>query len=66
MRQADTKESEKTQIPDFCRLMADASPMPMAYVEGASHTIRYANPVFRLLIGETHRGFLRPCFAGKQ
>lgn len=63
MRQADTKESEKTQIPDFCRLMADASPMPMAYVEGASHTIRYANPVFRLLIGETQRELIGDSFA---
>ena len=63
MNPADPKESEKIQIPDFCRAMVDASPMPMAYVDGASHTIRYANPVFHLLVGQTDRELIGDPFA---
>jgi signal transduction histidine kinase len=37
------------EMQDFCGSLADASPMPMACVEGASHIARYANPAFCLL-----------------
>ena len=31
---------------DFCRAMVDASPMPMAFLTGSNHVIRYVNPAF--------------------
>jgi signal transduction histidine kinase len=34
--------------------MADHAPMPMAAVEGASHTVRYANPAFCRLVHQPH------------
>lgn len=40
------------EMPDFCRAMVDASPMPMVFVGGNSHVIRYVNPAFCHLTGE--------------
>lgn len=37
----------------LCRPIAETSPMPMAGVEGPSHTVRYVNPAFCLLTGKT-------------
>jgi signal transduction histidine kinase len=37
-------------IPRLCRSFAEASPMPTASVEGASHVVRYVNPAFCRLV----------------
>ena len=45
-----------TQPPDLsilCHFMADQAPMPMAAVEGASHTVRYVNPAFCRLVDKS-------------
>ena len=36
---------------DLCRPFAEASPNPIAAVEGASNIVRYVNPAFCLLVG---------------
>jgi signal transduction histidine kinase len=44
------------QPPDLsslCFFMAEQAPMPMAAVEGAKHTMRYANPAFCRLVDKT-------------
>ena len=37
---------------DSCRYLAEASPMPMAAVEGSGHVVRYVNPAFCHLVGK--------------
>ncbi len=59
---AETKKLN-SDVPDFCRAMMDGSPMPMAYVDGTAHTIRYVNPVFRLLVGEAKQDLVGECFS---
>lgn len=40
-------------VTDLCRSIAEASPMPMAAVEGDKHIIRYVNAAFCLLAGKS-------------
>ncbi len=56
-------ETQNVEMPDFCRAMVDGSPMPMAFVDGVSHIIRYVNPVFRLLVGESKRELIGDSFS---
>ena len=45
-----------SQPPDLssrCLSIAEHAPLPMAMVEGAGHTVRYANPAFCRLIDQT-------------
>ncbi len=49
--------------PDFCRATVDASPVPMAFVAGSGHIIRYANPAFCLLTGESKQKLIGDSFA---
>ncbi len=41
-----------TGMSEFCSAMIDTAPMPMVFVEGHDHVIRYVNPAFCFLIGE--------------
>src|SRR5665213_984239 len=50
--QVDTVAQEMG-LPMLCRAVADASPMPMAGLSGPSHTVRYVNLAFCLLIGKS-------------
>jgi signal transduction histidine kinase/CheY-like chemotaxis protein len=43
------RENAKQETPDLCGPIAEASPIPMAALEGAGHVIRYVNPAFCLL-----------------
>jgi signal transduction histidine kinase/CheY-like chemotaxis protein len=48
-----TQITDSTQdIPALCGPIADASPIPMAALEGPGHIIRYVNPAFSLLAGK--------------
>lgn len=40
------------------RAMAEASPMPMAELDGAKHIVGYANPPFCRLAGKTKEELL--------
>lgn len=51
-------------LPDSCRSMAEASPMPMAAVEGSSHVVRYVNPAFCHLAGKSKNELIGNSFAG--
>ena len=41
-------------FPSLCRVVADASPMPMAGLDGPLHTLRYVNLAFCLLTGKAN------------
>src|ERR1700689_434259 len=43
----------QTDLPTLCRVVADASPMPMAGLGGPAHTLRYVNLAFCLLTGKS-------------
>ncbi|MGH9582327.1 MAG: sensor histidine kinase [Bryobacteraceae bacterium] len=43
----------KPDIPGLCRPIAEASPMPMAALEGPGRIVRYVNPAFCRLLGKT-------------
>jgi signal transduction histidine kinase len=45
--------NEPPDLSSLCLFMAEFAPVPMAAVEGASHTVRYANPAFCRLIDKT-------------
>jgi PAS domain S-box-containing protein len=49
---------------DLCRPIAEASPTPMAAVEGASNVIRYVNPAFCLLAGRPEEDLVGVPFSG--
>jgi two-component system cell cycle sensor histidine kinase/response regulator CckA len=46
------KKSVLHGMPDLCGPIADASPIPLAALEGADHIIHYVNPAFSLLAGK--------------
>jgi two-component system, NtrC family, sensor kinase len=48
----DSAEQEM-DLPTLCRAVADASPMPMAGLDGSGHTLRYVNLAFCLLTGKS-------------
>jgi PAS domain S-box-containing protein len=50
-------------MPDFCRSIAEASPMPMAAVEGAGHVVRYVNPAFCRLAGKPKKELIGNSFS---
>jgi signal transduction histidine kinase len=50
-------------IRNLCRLMAEGSPMPIAAVEGAGHTIRYANPAFCRLVRKSKEEVIGSAFS---
>ncbi len=43
---------QELDIPRLCRIIAEASPMPIASVEGAGHVVRYVNPAFCRLVNQ--------------
>jgi diguanylate cyclase (GGDEF)-like protein/PAS domain S-box-containing protein len=47
-----------------CRAVGDASPLPMAAIEGCHHLVRYINPAFCALIGKTERQCIGEAFSG--
>jgi PAS domain S-box-containing protein len=51
-------------ISDLCRPLAEASPAPIAAVEGESNTIRYVNPAFCLLAGRPEEDLVGVPFSG--
>jgi signal transduction histidine kinase len=46
-------KKQEPEMPDYCRLVAEFSPMPMAAVTGPGHLLRYVNLAFCLLTGKT-------------
>jgi two-component system NtrC family sensor kinase len=48
----------------LCRVVADASPMPMAALGGALHTLRYVNLAFCLLTGKSKDELIGTAFCG--
>lgn len=54
---------EELEMPDFCRLVAECSPLPMAAVAGARHIVRYVNPAFCLLTGRSREEVVGHAFS---
>lgn len=54
----------KTETPDLYGPIAEASPMPMAAVEGTRHIIRYVNPAFCLFAGKSKEELIGNTFSG--
>ena len=52
IEQAD-QAAQEIDFPALCRVVADASPMPMAGLGGSLHTLRYVNLAFCLLTGKS-------------
>lgn len=43
----------KADLPSLCLAITEHAPLPMATVEGATHILRYANPAFCRMLGES-------------
>ncbi len=56
-------KQETDILPNLCRSIADASPMPMAAVDGASHIVCYANPAFCSLVGKPKQELIGNAFS---
>jgi PAS domain S-box-containing protein len=49
---------------DFRWSVAEASPMPMAAVDGSGHVVRYVNPAFCRLAGKSEKELIGNSFSG--
>ncbi len=48
-----TPEPEPPDVSALCLAVTEHSPLPIATVDGATHIIRYANPAFCTMMGQT-------------
>jgi signal transduction histidine kinase len=56
MKATGTREAtQESCFPDIYESVAEASPMPVAVVAGASGVVRYVNPAFCRLVGKTRQ-----------
>ena len=55
---------QETHLPVICRAVADASPMPMAGLNGPKHILRYVNLAFCLLTGKSKDELIGTDFCG--
>jgi PAS domain S-box-containing protein len=63
MRESNGQEMQEPEMLDYCRLVAEFSPMPMAAVVGAGHILRYVNIAFCLLTGKTKEELIGSAFS---
>jgi PAS domain S-box-containing protein len=56
--------TQEIDMPTLCHIIADASPMPMAAVEGAGHIVGYVNNAFCLLVGKSKEELVGKPFSG--
>ncbi len=61
---ATRQAKEALDLPGLCRSIAEASPLPMAAVEGARHILRYANPAFCGLVDKAEEELIGNAFCG--
>jgi PAS domain S-box-containing protein len=55
-------QAREEEPSDYCRATVDASPVPMAFVAGSGHIIRYANQAFCLLTGQSKQKLIGDSF----
>ena len=55
---------QEVDLQSLCRVVADASPMPMAGLDGPLHTLRYVNLAFCLLTGKSKDELIGRAFCG--
>src|SRR5947209_6820134 len=55
-------DSADQEMPELFRPIAEASPIPIAALEGADHIIRYVNPAFCLLVGRLSQELIGNAF----
>jgi PAS domain-containing protein len=55
--------NQPPELSSLCFFMTDRAPMPMAALEGANHTVRYANPAFCRLVDKTKEQMVGRPFA---
>jgi PAS domain S-box-containing protein len=63
MRESNGQEMQEPGTLDYCRLVAEFSPMPMAAVVGTGHILRYVNLAFCLLTGKTKEELIGSAFS---
>ncbi len=56
--------AQEIDLANACHAVADASPMPMAGLDGPMHTIRYVNLAFCLLTGKSKDELIGAPFSG--
>lgn len=56
-------QKHQPEMLDYCRLVADLSPMPMAVVTGPGHLLFYVNLTFCVLTGKTKEELIGTPFA---
>jgi two-component system NtrC family sensor kinase len=56
--------AQEVDLSALCRAVADASPMPMAGLNGSLHTLRYVNLAFCLLTGKSKDELIGTAFCG--
>src|SRR6476659_6950885 len=59
---ANVRDHPKREMPDLCGPIAEASPIPMAALEGDGHIIRYVNPAFCVLAGKLREELIGHAF----
>jgi len=57
------EKNQEPELLDYCRLIAELSPMPMAAVTGAGHILRNVNLSFCLLTGKTNEELIGTPFS---
>jgi len=57
------KIQQEVNIPELCRSFVDASPLPMARVEGTNHGICYVNSAFCAITGKSSEALMGMLFA---
>ena len=62
MMKANVMDKSKREMPDLCGPIAEASPIPMAALEGSGHIMRYVNQAFCLLAGKRREGLIGHAF----
>ena len=58
------RAEQEMNLATVCRAVADASPLPMAGLGGALHTLRYVNLAFCLLTGKSKDELIGTAFCG--
>jgi PAS domain S-box-containing protein len=59
---ADGTDTVRQEMPELWGPIADASPIPLAALEGAGHIVHYVNPAFRLLVGKPSEELIGKAF----
>lgn len=63
MTTPNTPQASVIELPHLFRGMTEESPLPMVYIEGPNHVVRFANPAFCRLVGPDQEQLLGKALA---